>query len=131
MSAELPPLREVIERYGLGAKKSLGQHFLLDLIHRLLLSACRAECGTQSGNRAWANRPRIDPTERELGGCRRLCAIDSSNTDRWKYNEFIDYLGRLHRESDEDFDRLLEAIKARNPSNVFEDDFTMLKVAFT
>lgn len=31
MKPELPPLREVIERYGLGAKKSLGQHFLLDL----------------------------------------------------------------------------------------------------
>ncbi len=27
----LPPLREVIERYGLAAKKSLGQNFLLDL----------------------------------------------------------------------------------------------------
>ena len=27
----LPPLREVIERYGIGAKKSLGQNFLLDL----------------------------------------------------------------------------------------------------
>lgn len=27
----LPPLREVIERYGLSAKKSLGQNFLLDL----------------------------------------------------------------------------------------------------
>ncbi|PSJ61233.1 16S rRNA (adenine(1518)-N(6)/adenine(1519)-N(6))-dimethyltransferase RsmA [Pseudaminobacter soli (ex Li et al. 2025)] len=27
----LPPLREVIERYGLQAKKSLGQNFLLDL----------------------------------------------------------------------------------------------------
>lgn len=27
----LPPLREVIEHYELGAKKSLGQHFLLDL----------------------------------------------------------------------------------------------------
>lgn len=30
-AASLPPLRETIERYGLGAKKSLGQHFLLDL----------------------------------------------------------------------------------------------------
>ncbi len=27
----LPPLREVIERHGLAAKKSLGQNFLLDL----------------------------------------------------------------------------------------------------
>ena len=27
----LPPLREVIARYGLSAKKSLGQNFLLDL----------------------------------------------------------------------------------------------------
>ncbi|NNE39791.1 MAG: 16S rRNA (adenine(1518)-N(6)/adenine(1519)-N(6))-dimethyltransferase RsmA [Marinicaulis sp.] len=31
MTIELPPLRDVIERYDLGAKKSLGQHFLLDL----------------------------------------------------------------------------------------------------
>ena len=28
---DLPPLREVIARFGLGARKSLGQHFLLDL----------------------------------------------------------------------------------------------------
>lgn len=26
----LPPLREIIKTFGLGAKKSLGQHFLLD-----------------------------------------------------------------------------------------------------
>lgn len=31
MNAELPPLKDVIARYGLGAKKALGQHFLLDL----------------------------------------------------------------------------------------------------
>ncbi len=29
--APLPPLREVIARHGLGARKALGQHFLLDL----------------------------------------------------------------------------------------------------
>lgn len=28
---DLPPLRDVIARYGLGARKALGQHFLLDL----------------------------------------------------------------------------------------------------
>src|SRR5262249_43516093 len=28
---DLPPLREVIARHGLGAKRALGQHFLLDL----------------------------------------------------------------------------------------------------
>ena len=27
---QLPPLRDIIARYDLGAKKSLGQHFLLD-----------------------------------------------------------------------------------------------------
>ncbi len=31
MTTAPPPLRDVIDRYGLGAKKSLGQHFLLDL----------------------------------------------------------------------------------------------------
>ncbi len=32
MSADgLPPLREVIERHGLQARKALGQNFLLDL----------------------------------------------------------------------------------------------------
>lgn len=31
MSADLPPLREIIAQHGLGARKSLGQHFLLDL----------------------------------------------------------------------------------------------------
>ncbi|MDA0997867.1 MAG: 16S rRNA (adenine(1518)-N(6)/adenine(1519)-N(6))-dimethyltransferase, partial [Proteobacteria bacterium] len=30
MSGDLPPLRDVIQKYGLGARKSLGQHFLLD-----------------------------------------------------------------------------------------------------
>ena len=30
-SPHLPPLREVIKRYGLGARRELGQHFLLDL----------------------------------------------------------------------------------------------------
>ncbi|MGD1878602.1 MAG: 16S rRNA (adenine(1518)-N(6)/adenine(1519)-N(6))-dimethyltransferase RsmA [Kiloniellaceae bacterium] len=30
-TAPLPPLREIIARYGLGARKALGQHFLLDL----------------------------------------------------------------------------------------------------
>ncbi len=29
-SFDLPPLREVIQRYGLNARKSLGQHFILD-----------------------------------------------------------------------------------------------------
>ena len=28
---ELPPLRDVIRKHGLAAKKALGQHFLLDL----------------------------------------------------------------------------------------------------
>ena len=31
MTDGLPPLREVIQRHGLAAKKSLGQNFLLDL----------------------------------------------------------------------------------------------------
>ncbi|MGB0749514.1 MAG: rRNA adenine N-6-methyltransferase family protein, partial [Magnetospiraceae bacterium] len=31
MADPLPPLRDVIAAHGLGARKSLGQHFLLDM----------------------------------------------------------------------------------------------------
>lgn len=42
----LPPLREVIEQYELGAKKSLGQHFLLDLnMTRKIARAASAGAG--------------------------------------------------------------------------------------
>jgi sigma-B regulation protein RsbU (phosphoserine phosphatase) len=54
-----------------------------------------------------------------------------ANGHRWQYKDFINYLGRLHMESHRDFDRLLSAIKGHNPADVFEDDFTMLKVAFS
>ena len=39
--SSLPPLREVIARHGIGARRSLGQHFLLDanLTHRIALAA--------------------------------------------------------------------------------------------
>ena len=39
--ASLPPLRDVIKRHGLGARKSLGQHFLLDtnLVDRIVRDA--------------------------------------------------------------------------------------------
>lgn len=43
-----PPLRDVIEAYGLGAKKSLGQHFLLDL--NLTAKIVRA-AGVSDGDR--------------------------------------------------------------------------------
>lgn len=41
MSGVLPPLREVIARYGLDARRSLGQHFLLDgnLVARIVRQA--------------------------------------------------------------------------------------------
>lgn len=48
MSDALPPLREVIARHDLGAKKSLGQHFLLDL--NLTRKIARA-AGVSSGER--------------------------------------------------------------------------------
>ena len=44
----LPPLREVIAEYGLGARRSLGQHFLLDLnlTRRIANAATYLEDGT-------------------------------------------------------------------------------------
>lgn len=43
----LPPLREIIERYGLAAKKSLGQHFLFDF--NLIGKIARAAGGLSDG----------------------------------------------------------------------------------
>ena len=45
---DLPPLREVIAQHGLSARKSLGQHFLLDmnLTRRIALSAGDLSTGT-------------------------------------------------------------------------------------
>ncbi len=45
---QLPPLREVIARYGLGARKALGQHFLLDqnLTGRIARAADALDQGT-------------------------------------------------------------------------------------
>ncbi|MEO1242456.1 MAG: 16S rRNA (adenine(1518)-N(6)/adenine(1519)-N(6))-dimethyltransferase RsmA [Pseudomonadota bacterium] len=46
MTDQLPPLRDVIEQYDLGAKKSLGQHFLLDLnITRKIARAADVSAG--------------------------------------------------------------------------------------
>lgn len=45
-ASELPPLRDVIEQYELGARKSLGQHFLLDLnITRKIARAANVGAG--------------------------------------------------------------------------------------
>ena len=45
-AANLPPLRDVIARHGLAAKKSLGQNFLLDLnLTRRIARAAGAESG--------------------------------------------------------------------------------------
>lgn len=46
MNKPLPPLRDVIARFELGAKKSLGQHFLLDLnLTRKIARAAAVERG--------------------------------------------------------------------------------------
>lgn len=46
--ANLPPLRETIAKYGLGARKALGQHFLLDLnlTRRIARAAAPLDVGT-------------------------------------------------------------------------------------
>lgn len=46
MGAELPPLREVIAHHGLSARKSLGQHFLLDLNLTARIARAAGDLGT-------------------------------------------------------------------------------------
>ena len=52
-----------------------------------------------------------------------------SNGRRWRYDEFIRYLDDYHSDSDNDFEKLIDAIKQLNRSDVFEDDFTLLRVS--
>jgi 16S rRNA (adenine1518-N6/adenine1519-N6)-dimethyltransferase len=52
--SELPPLREVIKRYGLSASKSLGQNFLLD---EQLLDRIARVPGNLAGERAYEVGP--------------------------------------------------------------------------
>jgi len=51
----LPPLREVIARHGLDARRTLGQHFLLDL--NLTGRIARAAGELQQGERSSRSAP--------------------------------------------------------------------------
>ena len=53
-----------------------------------------------------------------------------SDGSRWKYEEFANYLRDLHSGDDKDVDRLVNSAKDLKQSNVFEDDFTFLKISF-
>ena len=65
---DLPPLRDVLAAHGLTARKSLGQHFLLDLnltgrIARASgrLSQTAAAVTPPTASTAWRNKPAPPP----------------------------------------------------------------------
>lgn len=53
-----------------------------------------------------------------------------SDGSRWKYKDFSNYLRDLHSGEDKDIDKLVNSAKDLKQSNVFEDDFTILRVSF-
>ncbi len=67
----LPPLREVIRRHGLVAKKSLGQNFLFDLN---LASRIARAAGPLAGVDRARSRPRAGRTDARAVGARRRAA---------------------------------------------------------
>ncbi len=66
----LPPLRDVIERHGLTAKKALGQNFLLDLN---LTARIAREAGNSRRRRSARNRPGPRRADAGAAGGRRKC----------------------------------------------------------
>ena len=64
----LPPLREVIRRHGLVAKKSLGQNFLFDLN---LASRIARAAGPLAGVTVCRSRPRTGRADARAAGARR------------------------------------------------------------
>ena len=53
-----------------------------------------------------------------------------SDGTRWKYKDFANYLRDLHSGEDKDIDKVVNSAKDLKQSNVFEDDFTILRVSF-
>lgn len=91
----LPPLREVIERHGLQARKSLGQNFLLDL--NLTGKIARA-AGDLSGSTVIEVGPGPGGLTRALllGGAKRVVAIERDERCLAALAEVADhYPGRL------------------------------------
>lgn len=72
---ELPPLRDVIDRHGLAAKKALGQNFLLDL--NITMKIARA-CGDLNGHTVLEIGPGPGGLTRALLACGadRVIAIE-------------------------------------------------------
>ena len=94
----LPPLREVIERHGLRAKKSLGQNFLLDL-------NLTGKVARTAGDLSEATVIEVGPGPGGLTralllyGARRVVAIERDERRIWSVKEYISSFGK-------DFERL-------------------------
>ena len=48
---------------------------------------------------------------------------------QWRFSDFARFLGTIHRDENEDLIRLVDAAKIKKKENLFEDDFTILKVS--
>lgn len=92
---DLPPLREVIARFGLDARKSLGQHFLLDL--NLTARIVRA-AGAMAGRHAIEIGPGPGGLTRALllHGAKKIVAIERDERCLAALGEIAErYPGRL------------------------------------
>ncbi len=91
----LPPLREVIERHGLQAKKALGQNFLLDLNLTGKIARAAGDLGDTHGDRG-RPRPRRADAGAAAHGARRVIAIERDERCLPALAEIADhYPGRL------------------------------------
>ena len=82
---ELPPLREVIARFDLGARKALGQNFLLDLNLTGRIARSAGDLSGVHGDRDRSRTRRSDPRAAHSDAAAVVVASNGTAGASWRW----------------------------------------------